>query len=258
MNDTKGMIIKNYAMHVTMMFLSLLVTFVGNSILGFIFGALIYFTYVMLQYGDGADRGEKACTLTATVQKLESENKNVDEMLKKQMFSKKRAICAFLASSLPFAILAILNLVFADPNSVSENLLGSITRIVFLPAAWLNRILMELVGWDLEGLWQSSSNIFTAFLDYGEGLELSLLPETLNTTATFAKAYDVFYITILRCTFIVMAFIPPAAQMIGYFQGPKLREKKLKEIAKGTRKKRKKLKVFGNKHNGPKQAKPEV
>jgi len=258
MNTTKNMIIKNYTMHLTMMIMSALVSFVGGTVLGFIFGLLVYALFVMLLYGDGADRGERASTLLATVEKLESENKDVDEQFKKQTFLKKRAVIAFLASSLPFALLAIVNLIFADPGSVSENTLGTITRIVFLPVTWLSRVITDLVGWELDGLWQSASSVYQGLLDYEGGLDISLLPAAMNTTASFATAYNLHYVTILRASFIVLAFIPPAAQMIGYLQGPKLRDKKMKEIAKGTRKKRKKLKVFGNKKSGPRQMKPEV
>lgn len=258
MNDTKSMILKNYTMHLTLMVLCMMVSFVGNEIVGAIFGVLIYATCTILQYGDGADRGERACTLNATIEKLRSEGKNVDENLLKQTFSKKRALTSFLASSLPFALLAIVNIIFADSTSVSENMLGTITRIVFLPLAWLNRLLGSLVGWDLTGLWQSGSAVYDTFGAFGKGLDLSLVSNAVSGIGAYAVAYDLYYITILRIAFVVFSFVLPAAQTIGYLQGPKFREKKLEEIAKGTRKKRKKLKVFQTRNTKPRIRKPEV
>lgn len=258
MNNTASMIKKNYTMHLTMMILCAMVSFVGNEILGFIFGILIYAIFVILQYGDGADRGERACTLSATVEKLQSEGKNVDPQMLTQTFNKKRALISVLASSLPFAILALVSLILADPNSVSENVLGTITRVVFLPLAWLNRLLTSLVGWDLDGLWMSGSAVIGTMESFGEGVELLNVSDAVAGIGVYAKSYDVFYITLLRAAFVVFSFVPPLAQAIGYLQGPKFRQKKLEDIAKGTRKKRKKLKVFQNRSAQPRHRKPEV
>lgn len=258
MNDIKGMTVKNFSMHLTMMVLCAMVSFVGNEIVGSIFGILIYATIVILQYADGADRGERACTLTATVEKLAKEGKDVDESLRKQTFCRKNAVKAFLYSSIPFAALALANLIFADPSSVTDNLLGVITRIVFLPLAWMNRLLTSMIGWNLEGVWESGSRMFSAFGTYHTGLDFTLVSDAVQGIGTFAQAYDIHYLTILRVGFLVFSFVPPLSMMIGYFQGPKYREKKLQDIAKGSRRKRRKLKVFNHRNTQSRKRGPEV
>lgn len=70
-------------------------------------------------------------------------------------------------------------------------------------------------------------------------------------------AYDLSYLTTMRILYIPAAFLSPLAMMIGYMQGPRMHKKKMDDIAKGSRRKKKKLKVFGRARQ-PKQVKPEV
>lgn len=254
MNTTKSMVIKCLTMHLTMMVFSLLVSFVGKPIIGIILGAVIYGVYVFMMYGEGAERGERACTLSATVSKLESEGRIVDQNMKKQTFEKRKAVKAFIISSMPLFLLALANVIFGANGEIHENLLGTITRIVFMPCAWLTRIFTELVGWNIDGVVELSNTLFAA-VDYN-GIDFSKVADTAKNTLTLVTAYNAHYITILRLLFIPLSFVPSFAMMIGYFAGPKFREKKLKEIEEGSRKKRKKLKV--NKKSKARVARPEV
>ncbi len=253
MNTTKSMVIKCLTMHLTMMLFSLLVSFVGKPIIGIILGIAVYFVYIVIMYAEGAERGEKACTLSATVSKLESEGKNVDEKMKKQMFEKSKAIKACIYASLPLFLLALANVIFAENTGVYENFLGTLTRIVFMPCAWLTRTFNELVGWNIDGALDLSKAIF-ASVDYS-GIDFTKVA-ALKTTAQLVNAYNSHYIMILRLLFIPFSFIPSLSMMVGYLRGPKFREKKLKDIEEGSRKKRKKLKV--NKKTKTRVARPEV
>ncbi|MBR3927843.1 MAG: hypothetical protein IKJ65_02435 [Clostridia bacterium] len=254
MNTTKSMVIKNLTMHLTMMIFSMLVSFVGKPIIGIIMSLAVYFIYIFMMYADGAERGERACTLSATVKKLEDEGKSVDEKMKKQMFEKKKAIKAFVISALPLVLLAVVNVLFAEKSGIHENFLGTITRIVFLPCAWLTRIFTELVGWNIDGALELSRNLFQT-IEYS-GINFMTAAETLNNTQPLIVAYNAQYIMILRLLFIPFSVIPASAMMIGYLRGPVFREKKLKEIEEGSRKKRKKLKV--NKKTKTRVVRPEV
>ncbi len=254
MNTTKSMVIKCLTMHLTMMLFSLLVSFVGKPVIGILLGAAVYVMYIFMMYADGAERGERACSLSATVLKLESEGKSVDDKMKKQMFEKSKAVKACIIASLPFFLLATANAVFAEAGAIHENYLGTITRIVFMPCAWLTRIFTELVGWNIDGALEISKNLFSA-VEYS-GISFAKVAEVSKNAAPFATAFNAHYITILRLLFIPLSVVPALSMMIGYLRGPKFREKKLKEIEEGSRKKRKKLKV--NKKTKTRVARPEV
>ena len=255
MNNTWGMVKKNLLTHLTMGVLCALVTFVGNAWLGTALGAIIYFTFLILQYGDGCDRGERACTLRDTIEKMKKDGKTPDERMLAQTFDRSFAAKAFVISSLPFALLAIVNLICANPNTVSETALGTVTRIVFFPAAWITRLFTEKVGIDLTGAIQAADGVFASVTRAGVALETAL--RNLSGIGEYAVAYDLGYLTVMRALYIPAAFLSPLFMMIGYLRGPKLREKQLADIAKGTRKKAKKLKVFG-KPKQKKQIRPEV
>lgn len=254
MNTTKSMVFKNLTMHVTMMVFSLLVSFVGKPAIGIIMGLAVYAVYVFMMYADGADRGERACTLSATIAKLESEGKIVDASMTLQRFEKKKAVKAFIISSLPLFLLAVVNLILATPGSIHENLLGTITRVVFMPCAWITRLFTELVGWNVEGAMELSKDLFAA-VEYS-GINFTTVAGLNVSNETLAYAFNAHYITWLRILFIPFSCVPSLAMMIGYLQGPRYRQKKLKEIEEGSRKKRKKLKV--NKKTKTRVVRPEV
>lgn len=255
MNNTWGMVKKNILTHLTMGVLCALVTFVGNAWIGTGLGALIYVTFLIMQYGDGCDRGERACTLRDTVSKMKKDGKTPDDRMLSQVYNPSIAVKAFLISSVPLALLALVNLICANPNSVSETILGTVTRIVFFPAAWITRLFTEKVGIDLSGALKAADGVFASLAR--SGVELKTALSNLSGIGDYAVAYDLFYLTVMRALYIPVAFSVPLAMMIGYLRGPKMREKQLADIAKGTRRKAKKLKVFG-KPKQKKQIKPEV
>ena len=255
MNNAWGMVKKNLLTHLTMGVLCALVTFVGNAWLGTAFGALIYVTFLILQYGDGCDRGARACTLRDTIGKMKNDGKTPDDRMLAQTYNPACAVKAFLISSLPLALLALVNLILANPDAVSETVLGTVTRIVFFPAAWITRLFTEKVGIDLSGALKAADGIFASLARSGVDFETAL--RNLSGIGEYAAAYDLQYLTVMRAMYIPAAFLSPLAMMIGYLRGPRLREKELADIAKGTRRKAKKLKVFG-KAKQKKQIKPEV
>jgi len=257
MNNVWGMVKRNITTHLTIGILCALIAFVGNMWIGFALGAFIYFAFLVIQYADGCDRGERACTLRDTVEKIKKEGKQPDDTMLKQVYNPSMAVKAFLITALPLCALAVINLLLADPEAVNETTLGTITRIVFFPAAWLTRLFTEMVGMDYTGVIKATNSVVGAIGRTGINYQAAI--ESLSGVTTYAVAYDLYYLTIMRVCYIVISFLAPAAMMLGYMRGPKLREQRLKEIAKGTRRKAKKLKVFGSsKPRERKQAKPEV
>lgn len=255
MNNEWGMVKKNLMSHITVAILCALVTFVGSAWLGALLGSLIFVMFLVMQYADGCDRGERACTLRDTIDKLESAGKKPDEAMLAQTYNPKKAVKAFLISSLPLALLALVNLIVADPNAVGETILGTITRIVFFPAAWLTRMMTDSVGIDLTGAFQAVDGIFAGIERTGVNMGATL--KSLASIGEYAVAYDLYYLTIMRAAYVVIAFMMPLAMMLGYMRGEKLRAQRLKEIAAGSRRKAKKLKMFA-KPKQRKQIKPEV
>lgn len=255
MNTTWAMIRKNYVMHIVMAVMSVIVSFVGNVWLGCALGMAIYVIYMVMQFTDGADRGERACTLTATIDKIQSEGRQPDDRMLKQKYNRKGALIAFGASALPLLLLAIVNLVLSNPDAVNESILGIITRVVYLPIAWLTRLFSTSVGVDYTGTFDAAAGAFQNISH--AGVDFAGVINTVAGIGEYSFAYDVHYLTWMRIAYIPFSVLPALAMFIGYLQGPKFREKKLKEIQKGTRKKRKKLKVY-NKTRQPRQIKPEV
>lgn len=255
MNTMWGMVRKNWTMQIIMAVLSIIVSFVGNLWLGIGLGFAIYIIFIVMQFGDGADNGEKACTLTATIEKVEAQGRTPEARMLKQKYEPKKAVKAFVISAAPLFLLAVANLIFANPNAVGENMLGVITRLVNLPIAWISRLMTEMVGIDYTGAFRAGDMVFSAITH--EGVNYAQLISDVATVETYATAFDVHYLTWMRIAFIPLTILPSLSMMIGYLQGPKYREKKLKEIQMGTRKKRKKLKVFADKKQ-PRRMKPEV
>ena len=255
MNNSWGMVRKNYIMHITMGILCALVAFVGSNLIGTLLGLLIYLSFIIMQYGDGCDRGERASTMQATVDRLKSEGKQADERMLKQVYMPKEAVKAFILSSVPLALLAAVNLILANPQDANETTLGVVTRVIFFPAAWLTRIMTGLVSTDLTGLHTAETALLGSVAR--GGMDLVKAVSSLSGIAEYGHAYDLQYLTIMRALYIPISFMAPLAMLIGYLQGPRLRLKKLEDIKKGSNKKRKKLKVF-NKKRAPRQLKPEV
>lgn len=257
MNNAWGMIKKNWLIHLAMILLCAIVTFVGSTWLGALLGILVFGTFLVLQFGDGCDRGERACSTSAYVEKELSEGRQVDEKMRAQTYSIKEATKAFLISAAPFALLAIANLIFANPAKVTENTLGFIARILFLPMAGFIRLFTGLVQVNYDGAQAAASAIFGGISR--AGVDIQAIAKSLASIDNYAYAVEstLKYLTYMRIVFILGSFMLPGAMLWGYTRGPKLREKKLKDMKIGTRRKKKKLKVFGGPKK-PRHMKPEV
>ena len=249
------MIKKGILMHIVMAIVCAMCSFVGGVTLSVIMGALLYGAYVVVMYGEGCGFGEHACTVRDTVDKLKAENKNVSAEMEKETYDPKKGLLAMLILAGPLVLLAVINLLLADPQSAGENYLGVATRIFNLPSAFMTRLCTERIVTDIDGAKAAAVAVLGAF-DYGK-VDTGILSTALRTIGMYGAAIDVSSLMLMRILFIPAGILPPLAMFVGYLQGPRLREKTVKEMLKGSHKKKKKLKMFG----GNKQRKtrgPEI
>jgi len=250
-----GMVKRGYLMHLVFAILCALVVFTGSTVFGVIIGAAVYVAYLVLMYAEGCSRGEHACSVRDIITKLEKDGKTADNKLIKEKWNVSAAVKAALAICLPFVILAIVNLILSDTSTSAETKVGVACRILFMPAAFITRWCVEAVKFNTEAVQNVAATVVSAF-DFGS-VDIASVINGVSDVGTYAYAYDLSPLTIMRICYIPAMIAPAAAMVIGYMRGPKLREKTLQDMMKGTSKKRRKLKVFG-KQRQIKQAKPEV
>lgn len=249
------MIKKGILMHVVMAIVCAMCSFVGGVTLSVLMGALLYAAYIVVMYGEGCGFGEHACTVRDTVRKLESEGKKPSDDMEKESYDPKKGLIAALVLAAPLILLALINLLMADKTSSGENIVGVITRVINLPSAFMTRLCTEKIVTEIEGAKAAAVAALSVF-DYGK-VDTGLLATAFKTIGVYGSAVDVSSLNLMRLLFIPTGILPGLSMFIGYLQGPRLREKTVKDMLKGSRKKRKKLKMFG----GNKQRKvrgPEI
>ena len=76
----------------------------------------------------------------------------------------------------------------------------------------------------------------------------------MNSVYTFVTDYSP--LKLLNILYIPLALMPPAAQLIGYLRGPKLRAKTLNDMMKGSNKKLRRMRK--TRSHQPRVQKPEI
>lgn len=203
--------------------------------------AVLLVAFCIMCYNDGGFRGEHDCTLERTVEKRIEEGKSVDEETKKQVFNKKNALVCILVAGIPLCLLATANLI-ASP---------------YYPAMEVQE---ETVQSD-DPFYYDSSSVGAQ----REEVEDPAAALRVITRVCFLPLLPLYTIlqnntTLLYILFIPFSFVMPACMAAGYLNGPKIREKKIEEIARGKVRKRRGLLVggMGGKTKGPRQPKPKV
>ena len=196
-----------------------------------------------MMFSDGGYRGERACTMTATVDRLEGEGRQPSADMLAGRFAPKAAVVAFLTCALPLLLVAGVNLA-VEP---------------YYPP-----VIMEESSLTMEELSEQYAQMSEE--------ELAALKAEADATPTnwvnvaaravympFVFAYRPFGdnphgLNLLFLAFSLRSALPEPA---GYLCGPRLRKKKLMDIEKGKKRKLKKLKV-NPKPREPKKPKMEV
>ena len=192
--------------------------------------------FCLLCYNEGGVTGERAVTLSRMLDKRLEEGKKVDLSSDRQRFDKKHALVCFLAVSLPLFLLATANLIVSPRYPAFEEN----TQVSDDPFFYDENSVQE---------------------EQQEAEPAAQVLLRVITRLLFAPLLPLYTILekhprILYAIFLPFSFVMPACTAIGYLQGPKIREKKLMDIARG--KVRKKRKLLVGQHKGPRQPKPLV
>ena len=197
---------------------------------GLLVNAVLVLGMIAMALNEGAYHGEKACTLAVSLEKQVKEGRGIDEGLKEQVFKRKVAAWILIFGSLPFLLISTINVIAAP----------------FYP---------EITVEDMKETEETGSFAF----QYEEEAEEGTAVNTVNVVARlvfmpFVSVYTMVDGSVLNALFFLFSLLTPGAEAIGYLCGPKLRDKKLKDIARGKKRKMRNLKV----HKKPRQQKAEV
>lgn len=201
-----------------------------SGILLTVISAMILVAFLLLIYSEAAGNGERACTMTATIEKQVKDGRHVDDKLYEQTFKKDVAVKAAAICFLPFFVVALVNLIVAPLYPESE--------------------VQETV------VTEEEQDVF--YFDYEETEKEETGPVNWVNVVTrfvfmpFIFAYELVENSVLNILFLFMGLLPSGALLAGYLSGPALRKKKLHDIALGKKRKMRNLRVHNNKpRKGP-------
>lgn len=209
---------------------------------------LLLVGFGMMCYNEGGWNGEKDVTQDRSAEKRIEEGK-MDKSRFVRTFNKKNALVCFLAASIPLCVLACVNLAvspaYPEPDPLVD--MSQAAEDPFYYSEGKEEIALEAEE-NPEPMGQLALRVFTRVVF------LPLLP-------LYTLLYE--HQTLLYALFIPFSFVMPACTAIGYLNGPRIREKKIEEIARGKVRRRKGLLVGENyvqnqQRRTPKQPKPKV
>ena len=220
-------------MYAVLVLLSVLfVSGLGSGVLAIVMNAVLLLAFLALVFNEAAYNGEKGCTLAATLDKQVKEGRTVDERTKKQVFSRKTGVIMLLICLAPFLIVSTVNLIVA-PQVLDMS----------APAVEEEEEEEDAFSYDPDATVEAApvcrANVVA---------RLVYMP--------FVTSYSYVTNGALCGLFMLYAFITPLTAFVGYMLGPKLRQKKLHDIALGKKRKARNLKV--HKQRTPRGPKAEV
>ena len=218
--------------HLLMIFIGLL--FVGgvtNTVLSIIMNVMLLLGVMAMAFNEGSYSGEKACTLAVSLEKQLKEGRRIDEKLKAQVYDRKVAAWIMIFGAAPLLLLSTINVIVAplypEPVAVIEEAEDAVGSFAF---------------------------------DYDDEKQEETVPiNVVNVISRivfmpFVTVYNMVSSSVLNALFFLFSLPMPLMEAIGYLNGPKMREKKLKDIARGKKRKMRNLKV----NKKPRQQKAEV
>ena len=223
---------RTWGMYAVLLILSVLfVSGLGSGVLAIVMNAVLVIAFLALVFGEAAYNGEKGCTLEAMLDKQVKEGRSIDEKVKKQVFSRKTGVIMFLICLAPFLLVSTVNLIVA-PHVLDMS----------APAIEEEEE-EEAFSYDPDAVEETApvcrANVVARLL---------YMP--------FVTSYSYVTNGALCGLFMLYAFITPLTAFVGYMLGPKLRQKKLHDIALGKKRKARNLKV--HKQRAPRGPKAEV
>lgn len=221
-----------WGIYVVLMLLSVFfVIGVGSTGWQLALGLLMLGGFGALLFNEGGYNGEKACTLGALLDRQVKEGRKVDAQQYSETWSLKNGVRALIVMLIPFLLLATVNAVvyplYPEATAVEE---------------------------------EQAEDVGTGFL-----VEDMTEPEEVEATPTnwvqviarlifspYAFLYTLVPARTLNVLFFPLGLLLPACDFAGYLCGPRLRAKKLKDIARGKRRKMRKMKREREANRAPK------
>ena len=232
MNVSFSYAAKTWGIYLVVLLLCLLfIAGSSTSVLMIILNVVALAGFLLLAFNEGAYNGEKACTLEATLEKQLKEGRDLDDKMKKQVFSRKTAVTALIICVLPFLIVSVLNLAVAPFYPEAETVTETTEA--------------EPFSYDYEAAEKAAE---TPVNWVNVVARMMYMP--------YVFSYNMVSSGTLNLLFLLYAFPMPLAAFAGYMCGPMLRKKKLRDIALGKKRKMRNLKV--NREKKPRGPKAEV
>lgn len=204
---------------------------IGNTGWQLVLCGALLLGFGVLLFNEGGYNGEKACTLGALLDRQVKEGRKVDAQQYSETWSVKNGVRALIIMVIPFLLLSTVNAVvyplYPEPAAVEEEtpaqsgtgfLVEDMTEpedVVIPPTNWVNVI-------------------------------------TRVVFSPFSAVFTLLPARVLNGLFFLFSLILPACDFAGYLCGPRLRQRKLKDIARGKRRKMRKMKREREANRAPK------
>lgn len=223
-----------WSYHVLLMVIALFfLSGMGSAWYAIVLDVLLIAGITLMAFNDGAYNGEKACTLAVSLEKQVKEGRRVDEKLKAQVFNKKVAVWILIFGMVPFLLMSTVNAIVAP----------------FYPEA---QTAAEVAEEDTTGSFDFEYDEEAAAEEIAQINKVNVVARMVFMP--YVSFYGLVRGNVLNALFFLFSLPMPIAEAVGYLLGPKMREKKLKDIARGKKRKMRNLKV----HKKPRQPKAEV
>lgn len=185
-----------------------------------------------ISFLDGGARGERACTVSATVERIKNENGKVESDMLKDCFSKKVALTAYALIASVLLLVSVINIIAAPyypPVIISS----------------VNEMSLEEMAAAYEAM---TDEEVAAMRAEAEKARASTNYFNVAARAVFMPFFSVYPSFNdnpegLNLLFLLFSVLIPIPEVAGYLMGPSLRVRKLKAIEAGKKRKLKKLRV---------------
>ena len=201
----------------------------SGSVILTILNIAVLLGFILVAFNEGAYNGEKACTLAVSIEKQLKEGRVVDEKVRRQVFSRKTGVLMLIICLLPFLFISVLNLAVAPLYPETET------------------VQVEREKW-------TDPNDVPGGIEYQPINPVNVAARLVYMPYVFT--FELVSKNTLNLLFLLYGFPMPVAAFVGYMLGPSLRQKKLKDIALGKKRKMRNLKV--NRQRKPRGPKAEV
>lgn len=203
---------------------------IGSTTWQLLLAGLLLVGFGVLLFNEGGYVGEKACTLGALLDRQVKEGRKIDQQQYSETWSVKNGVRALIVMVIPFLLLATVNAVvyplYPETPVVEEETPDSGT------------------GFLIEDMTEPE-DVVTAPVNWVQMI-------TRVVFSPYAALFTLIPAKVLNLLFFPFALLLPACDFAGYLCGPRLRARKLKDIARGKRRKMRKMKREREANRAPK------